>query len=152
MRFNYILVILLFLLCGCGYQSVYKVDKGEFSIINFEINGPDKITRSLTRNFEQLQNNKEAIKFYNLNANSNITTSIKSKNSKGEIETYSLKVTVNLIIKMNNQIIQEKEFSEIVSYNNLDNKFELKQYEDIIIKSQTIKIINKINIFLRSLK
>ena len=152
MRFNYILVILIFLLCGCGYQSIYKVDKGEFSIINFEINGPDKITRSLARNFKQLQNNKEAIKYYNLNANSNITTSIKSKNSKGEIETYSLKVTVNLIIKMNNQIIQEKEFSEIISYNNLDNKFELKQYEDIIIKSQTIKIINKINIFLRSLK
>ena len=152
MRFNYILVILIFLLCGCGYQSIYKVDKGEFSIINFEINGPDKITRSLTRNFKLLQNNKEANKYYNLNANSNITKSIKSKNSKGEIETYSLKVTVNLIIKMNNQIIQEKEFSEIVSYNNLDNKFELKQYEDIIIKSQTIKIINKINIFLRSLK
>ena len=152
MRFNYILVILIFLLCGCGYQSIYKVDKGEFSIINFEINGPDKITRSLARNFKQLQNNKEANKYYDLNANSNITTSIKSKNSKGEIETYSLKVTVNLIIKMNNQIIQEKEFSEIISYNNLDNKFELKQYEDIIIKSQTIKIINKINIFLRSLK
>ena len=152
MRFNYILVILIFLLCGCGYQSIYKVDRGEFSIINFEINGPDKITRSLTRNFKLLQNNKEANKYYNLNANSNITKSIKSKNSKGEIETYSLKVTVNLIIKMNKQIIQEKEFSEIVSYNNLDNKFELKQYEDIIIKSQTIKIINKINIFLRSLK
>mgnify|MGYP005651798251 FL=1 len=152
MRFNYILVILIFLLCGCGYQSIYKVDKGEFSIINFEINGPDKITRSLTRNFKLLQNNKEANKYYNLNANSNITKSIKSKNSKGEIETYSLKVTVNLIIKMNKQIIQEKEFSEIVSYNNLNNKFELKQYEDIIIKNQTIKIINKINFFLRSLK
>ena len=152
MRFNYILVILLFLLCGCGYQSIYKVDKGEFSIINFEINGPDKITRSLTRNFKLLQNNKEANKYYNLNANSNITKSIKSKNSKGEIATYSLKVTVNLIIKMNKQIIQEKEFSEIVSYNNLNNKFELKQYEDIIIKNQTIKIINKINFFLRSLK
>ena len=51
MRFNYILVILLFLLCGCGYQSIYKVDKGEFSIINFEINGPDKITRSLNSIF-----------------------------------------------------------------------------------------------------
>ena len=152
MRFNYILVILIFLLCGCGYQSIYKVDRGEFSIINFEINGPDKITRSLTRNFKLLQNNKEANKYYNLNANSNITKSIKSKNSKGEIETYSLKVTVNLIIKMNKQIIQEKEFLEIISYNNLNNKFELKQYEDIIIKNQTIKIINKINFFLRSLK
>ena len=64
MKFNYILVILIFLLCGCGYQSIYKVDKGEFSIINFEINGPDKITRSLTRNFEQFQNNKEAKKYY----------------------------------------------------------------------------------------
>jgi len=152
MRFNYILVIFIFLLYGCGYQSVYKVDQGEFTIIRFKANGPDKVTKNLVRNFEQFQNNKETKKYYEINTSSNIITLINSKNSRGKIETYTLKVTVNLIVKEDNQIIQEKKFSENTNYNNLDNKFELKQYENIIIQGQTNKIVNKINIFLRSIQ
>ena len=151
MRFNLILIISIFLLYGCGYQPVYKLDKGEFSIIKFNTNGSDIVAKNLIKNFERLKDNKEAKQYYEVIATSNIDTSINSKNSKGEIETYLLKVTVNLIVKKENQIIQEKEFSEKNIYSNIDNKFELKQYENIIIKGQTTKIINKINSFLRSL-
>ena len=151
MRLNYILIIFIFLLYGCGYKSIYKIAKGNFSIIKFETNGPGKITKNLIRNFEQLQNNKEAKKYYEVIANSKIHTSISSKNSSGGVETYSLEVAVNLIIKKDNQIIQTKKFSENVTYNNLNNKFELKQYENIIIKGLTDKIVNKINNFLRSI-
>ena len=151
MRFNLIFIIFIFLLYGCGYQPLYKLDEREFSIISFETNGSDIVAKNLIKNFERLKDNKEAKQYYEVSATSNIDTSINSKNSKGEIETYLLKVTVNLIVKKENQIIQEKEFSEKNIYSNFDNKFELKQYENIIIKGQTTKIINKINSFLRSL-
>ena len=52
---------------------------------------------------------------------------------------------------MNKQIIQEKEFSEIVSYNNLDNKFELKQYEKLIKRSTYKLLIKEIISILRSI-
>ena len=48
--------------------------------------------------------------------------------------------------------IQTKQFSQKTNYNSLDDKFELKQYENIIIKGKTNKIVNKINTFLRSLQ
>ena len=151
MRFNLILIISIFLLYGCGYQPVHILDKGEFSIIKFNTSGSDIVAKNLIKNFERLKDNKEAKQYYDVSTTSNIDTSVNSKNSKGEIETYLLRVTVNLIVKKENQIIQEKEFSEKNIYSNIDNKFELKQYENIIIKGQTTKIINKINSFLRSL-
>ena len=39
-------------------------------------------------------------------------------------------------------------FEEVVNYNSLDNKFELKQYENILIKDLTQKILNEIHFFL----
>ena len=151
MRFNLILIISIFLLYGCGYQPVYKLDKGEFSIIKFNTNGSDIVAKNLIKNFERLKDNKEAKQYYEVIASSKITTSINSKDSKGGVETFLLKISVNIIVKEDNQIIQKKKFLEKNIYSNLNNKFELKQYENILIKGQTTKIINKINTFLRSL-
>ena len=151
MRFNHILIIFISLLYGCGYQSIHNVNKGDISIIKFETSGSAEVSKNLIKNFKKLQKNKEATKYYEINASSNITKSINSKDKKGNVETYFLKVTINLIVKKNDQIIQTKQFSEKTNYNSLDNKFELKQYENIIIQSHTNKIINRINSFLKSL-
>ena len=151
MRFNLIFIIFIFLLYGCGYQPLYKLDEREFSIISFETNGSDIVAKNLIKNFERLKDNKEAKQYYEVIASSKITTSINSKDSKGGVETFLLKISVNIIVKEDNQIIQKKKFLEKNIYSNLNNKFELKKYENILIKGQTTKIINKINTFLRSL-
>ena len=148
MKFNYILIIFIFLLHGCGYQSIHSVNKDDIAVIKFETSGSDEVSKNLIRNFKKFQNNKEAKKYYEVSTNANVTKSI---NSKGKAETYSLRVSINLIVKKDNKTIQEKQFVEKTNYNSLDNKFELKQYENIIIQGQTNKIINRINAFLRSL-
>ena len=151
MKLNYILIVIIFLLHGCGYQSIHNINSGDISIIKFDTSGSNKVSKYLIKNFEKFQNNNKAKKYYEVSTNSNTTKSIDSKNKKGKAETYSLKVTINLIVKKDNQIIQTKQFSEKTNYNSLDNKFELKQYENIIIQGQTNKLINRINTFLRSL-
>lgn len=151
MKFNYILIIFIFLLHGCGYQSIHSVNKGAIAVIKFKTSGSDEVSKNLIRNFKKFQNNKEAKKYYEVSTNANVTKSINSKNKKGKAETYSLRVSINLIVKKDNKTIQEKQFVEKTNYNSLDNKFELKQYENIIIQGQTNKIINRINAFLRSL-
>ena len=151
MKFKFILVIFILLLSACGYQSLYKIDKGEFSIISFKSSGSDVVSKQLTQNFKKLQNNKEAKKYYETDTDSKIDIVINSKNSKGKADSYSLRVTVDLIIKENDLVKQKKTFSEKTDYVNLDNKFELKQYENMIINGQTEKIIENINNFLNSL-
>jgi len=49
-------------------------------------------------------------------------------------------------------MIKFKSFEEKTNYNNLDNKFELKQYEKIVINDLTNKIVNDINYFLLSIE
>ena len=149
--FKVILIIFVSFLYGCGYESIHQKKLKNFSIISFETKGDQKISRNLTKNFSKLQNNKEAKKYYEIITNSNIEKKIKLKDSKGNIENYSLKININLTLKENNKIVYEKNFSEEINYSNIKNKFELKQYEKIIIDNQTKKIIDKINIFLNSL-
>ena len=147
-----ILLITFLLIQGCGYQSIHLIEKGNFSISKLEITGDQKISRYLEANFKKfikIQNSKNT---YELIAYSKITKSIQSKNSAGVSENLALNIIINIEIKEGGETIGSKSFQEKIGYSNLDNKFELSQYEKIIVKDQTDKIISKINFFISSLK
>ncbi len=63
-----------------------------------------------------------------------------------------MNVRIDVEVKDSNKIIKFKSFEEKTNYNNLDNKFELKQYEKIVINDLTNKIVNDINYFLLSIE
>ena len=58
-------------------------------------------------------------------------------------------VKVNLTIKDN--LKETKVFSESINYNNSDNKFNLKRYEDSLKENLTEKIIDNLLIYLQSI-
>jgi len=147
-----ILLIFFLLLQGCGYQSVHKVKRGNFSIIKFDISGDKKITRELTRNFEKFQKNENSEYRYELITNSQMSKEVRSRNSKGRAENLYLNIIIQITVKEDGIIIGNKIFQENTNYANSDNKFELSQYEKIIVKNLTTKVINKINIYITTLK
>ena len=80
-----------------------------------------------------------------------LVNDIKKTNSKsktGKNSNLSIKIIVNSIILKEGKKFKVLNFEETVNYNSLDNKFELKQYEKIIIKDLTQKILDKIHFFL----
>ena len=85
-------------------------------------------------------------------ANSAANRSIISKNSSGEALSYDLKITIVIEIYENNNLLNKTTFNENTTYDNLDSKFELKQYENILIQDLTEQIIFKINNKLNSIK
>ena len=87
-----------------------------------------------------------------LHSNNQINKSITSKNSSGEALTYNLEIDISLEIFEKNELLDTLSFKENVSYDDLDSKFELKQYENILIKDLTNQIVIKINNQLNSLK
>ena len=145
-----ILLILLFLLSNCGYQPLYSNKNiNEFVFKEIEIRGDKNINRSLisstfikkdTQNFVYdkiiLENNKSIVET--------------SKDSKGVPESYRMTINLEITIINNEKIIKEKGFSEAFSYKNLDNKFDLYEYEiDVqndIIKKITEELIIYLNI------
>ena len=52
----------------------------------------------------------------------------------------------------NNQIIKSNTFEKKINYNNLDSKFELKQYENVMVNNLVDEILVEINSFLGTIK
>ena len=63
-----------------------------------------------------------------------------------------MKINVKLNIIENNENIKSSTFEKNTNYNNLDSKFELKQYENVLINSLVDEILLEINSFLSTIK
>ena len=74
-----------------------------------------------------------------------------SKNSKGDPKTFNLKVSVKISIKDSKGNLKEKLFIKSVNYKNLDNKFNLKNYEEKLTKNLAEIISDEIIIYLQSI-
>ena len=137
-----ILIILIFFSYSCGYQPLYsKKNINEISFKEIEYRGDKNINRNIisstfikkdTQNYLYekiiLENNKKIIET--------------SKDSKGVPESYRMTIDLKIIIIDKEKIIKEKEFSEDFSYKNLDNKFDLSEYE-IDVQNDLIKKITE---------
>ena len=148
-----ILITLFFFQTSCGYKIVNNLDNFKFNIIDYKLTGEKKINNILDKNFKRFEdNNSQSISNFIVNANSAANRSIISKNSSGEALSYDLKITIVIEIYENNNLLNKTTFNENTTYDNLDSKFELKQYENILIQDLTDQIIFKINNKLNSIK
>ena len=151
--FKIILISLFFFLTSCGYKIVNNLDNFRFTIIDYKLTGEKKINNLLDKNFKRFENNvSQSISNFIVHADSSINKSITSKNSLGEASSYDLKITIVIDIYEDDNLINKTIFNESTSYDNLNSKFELKQYENILIQDLTNKIIYEINNNLNSIK
>ena len=151
--FRIILITLFFFQTSCGYKIVNNLDNFKFNIIDYKLTGEKKINNILDKNFKRFEENiSQSTSNFIVHANSSINRSITSKNSSGEALSYDLKIKIVLEIYENNNLLNKTTFNESTSYDNLDSKFELKQYETILIQDLTNKIIYEINNKLNSIK
>ncbi len=132
-----LLIVIFFY--GCGYKPIYsskdvlfKVDK-----ISYDYN---KINSQIARSIKTLSND-EAKKTLNINIKSNKERKVVSKTKNGDPEIFELVISVEISTYQTS-----KTFSSKQNYNNIDNKFELNQYEieleKQIVSELTGKILN----------
>ena len=69
------------------------------------------------------------------------------KIKKGRTSSYRTILNVNLKIIDEGNLVKEKTFKEDFSYNNMDNKFDLKIYQNNVENNLTKKIVDQIIIF-----
>lgn len=142
------LFIFILFITSCGYQSVY-IDQNQNNFIfkKITLNGERQINKTIInalaiKEKSTLNSNKE------LFLQTDLRIEKTSKNSKGQITSYRSTVTVNLAIKEDNQTIKDKKFIQSFTYNNLDNKFDLTEYQNEIKKDIINKIIEEIIIYM----
>ena len=124
--------------------SINNVTYKDYSIIEFKADGNNQINTILKKNFGKYSKNNLERQF-KLVASSQLEKTTNSKKQSGDNSVLSIKIIINLKISEDNKNIKQLKYEEFSSYNSLDNKFELKQYEKILIKSLTDKILRKIH-------
>ena len=143
--------LLILFLNGCNYQPIYSSKNVKFSIGKFQSYGDNKINKLLIKKLEIYKNDSLDVKKYNLNIDSKVNKNISAKDKKGNPTTFTLKIAFK--IEIENSLGEKKltEFEEYTSYENNDNKFELKKYENSLKINMVESINENIILYLQNL-
>ena len=141
-----ITIFAFFLLYNCGFEPIYSkknIDNNyNFSINSIGFSGENKINQTIKNKLLNYLDKKEKIVQLDLAINSTIQKNVTSKSKKGNPETFSMEVLVNLQVFKDNNLISKKTFKENFEYKNKSSKFELNKYEKNIQKNLTNKLSN----------
>ena len=142
-----IIIILMFLLYGCGYSSVYKNQKNNDILITVVDMQGDNILNNSLKNQLTLASNKESINIFNISLITNYKKIIVSKNTAGLATDYKLQTTVNFNVTKNG-INKKIKFSESLDIKNEGENFEQVNYENSIKRNFAISIKEKLITYL----
>jgi len=141
-------IVIIFVFCilsACGYQPSNNFINQNYFISTYELNGDKKINNILKRNFDMHKYSSTKIKSYKLVTNNEIIKSNRSKNLQGETTSLSLEIILSVDVFDSDKFIKKFQYKESANYNNLSNKFELSQYENILISDIINKMIQNIH-------
>ena len=138
------LICIFLLFNSCGYSSLYDITKFNFGISELNLSGDKIINRFINEQLLSFREKKNTNKLFKVNLYSSQKKIITSKNTKGDATSYKITINLNLEVFRNNEKIFSKNYKESSTYNNLGSKFELRQYENILINDLTRDISQEI--------
>lgn len=141
------IIFISFLLNSCSYKSILVDKTSNFSIKELKILNDDRTSRYIAKNLQEYQKSEG---IYSVTIESNYRKDISSKNKKGNPETFSMQLVVNISISSEDKILKNS-FKEVVNYNNKESKFKLKTFEENLKNNLLEKILQDINIYVQSL-
>lgn len=145
-----LLILTLIILNNCGYTPIYSKKNYNFEIKNIEMLGETTINKLLSNKLKVYKDNPEAKNSLSLIINSQSFKTTITKDKKGNPTQFSMSINVDVkvIDDSNNQI--ETTFSENSTYDNSDNKFDLRKYEDNLVKNMSEKIFSELTLFIQT--
>ena len=146
-----LLCFLIIFINNCGYTPIYSNKDKNFVINKIELVGDIEVNKILSSRLNVYKNNSNAKRLFDIVINSKSTKTTLTKDKKGNPAQFSQNVSVNLIITdiINNTKL-ETNFIESSTYDNSDNKFDLKKYENNLIKNMTEKIYSDLILFIQT--
>lgn len=139
------LVLLLFIF-SCGYKPLLIENKNNFKFNDAKLLGDQQISELILDNLETLKDINSVNK---IEINSNLKSSISSKDKKGDPEIFTLNISSEVTVIKNDKIVKTN-FSDSITYKNQESKFKLKKYEDKLKSDLISKVSEDIRLFLLS--
>ena len=142
---------LIIFINNCGYTPIYSNKDKNFVINKIELIGDNEVNKILSNRLNIYKNNADAKRFFDIVISSKSIKTTLTKDKKGNPAQFSKNVSVNLIITdIVNNTEMKTNFSESITYDNSDNKFDLKKYENNLIKNMSEKIYSDLILFMQT--
>ena len=149
MNKNFFFLVCFLILSNCGYEPIYSTKN-----LNFTIGKIDKSNTSLNNKFSKkidILKNKKIEKKIDIKIESNKEINIKSKDTRGNTLIFELKIILEVSsLDLNNNEVQS--FSRKITYNNSDDKFKLKQYENELEDILINKVVEDLIVYLTNIE
>jgi len=126
-----IILLLLLLLSSCGYEAIYSKKNSvnyNFSVSKLNFIGDRMVNLKIKEklnNYAQAKKDKD----FTLKISSTSEKVILSKNTAGDATSFKNSISINVEVLMNNKFKSNFVILESFNYNNISNKFDLKQLE-----------------------
>ncbi len=132
---------------ACGYEPLNKsLPESNIKISKKTFSGDNQISRTIFNKIN-LKETKDELG-YELKINSNKIIDQVAKDKSGNVTKYETTVTIIVELIKNEKTIKKKSFSKNFNYSNLNNKFELKKYQEDVETNLINSIARDIKIFL----
>ena len=149
MKKKFILIfIVIFSLSSCGYSPIYyntEIKTFKFNIL--KLIGDEEMNNIINLEFKKISD-ENAKNTLDLNINTEYVRSILSKNKEGKATSYALYNQIKIEV-INNKKSQIFIFNEEIKTKNMNNEFELREYEKTVknnfIKSKIIELIAQLS-------
>tara|TARA_B100001248_G_C27394650_1_gene464663 strand:- start:3015 stop:3467 length:453 start_codon:yes stop_codon:yes gene_type:complete len=147
---NRIFIILIFILLAhsCKYEPILINKKFDYKFDNITYEGDEQINVIIKNDMIKKGNGS---KKYDIKYVTAKDKKVFSSNEKGDPTIYSLKITTSYIILEDGVNILQNNIEKRVTYNNLNDKFELSKYERNIIENLSLNISSEILMSVTSL-
>ena len=132
-------LIILTLIYGCGYTSIYKELKRDLNINVLNITGDFEINNYIKNNLK-ISSNKNSSNIFDLNIDTEYNKIVLAKDATGNATDYKIEMSAKIVVtSINDNNIFYKENFKIKKY---DDNFEQSNYEKDI-KRNFSQIVQK---------
>tara|TARA_B110000483_G_C17934456_1_gene442113 strand:+ start:121 stop:585 length:465 start_codon:yes stop_codon:yes gene_type:complete len=126
-----IIILLLLLLSSCGYEAMYSKKNSinyDFTVSDLSFVGDRVVNLKLNEKLNNYTQDKKEKDFI-LRISSTSEKIVLSKNTAGDATSFKNSISINVEVLMNNRFKSNFTILESFNYNNISNKFDLKQHE-----------------------
>ena len=125
-------------LSACSYTPIFSEQNYGFEIEKIILKGEKNINRIINRKLKSTKSDEGREKEkYNIEIQSKKIREIVSKDSKGDPLKFKMIIFVEYKVLKNGNLLLNNKIEKNNVYNNVSDKFELEQTEDIILEKLT---------------
>ena len=143
-----ILILIFFCVSSCGYKPLYSnKNSNTYTFNELELVGDKDINRRIISAMS-IKENKQNYNYQKITLKNNKKIIATSRDTKGQPDSYKMTVSLNIMITNDGKTLENRKIIEEFSYKNLDNKFDLSEYEINVKNNLTDRIIEELIIYL----